>query len=231
MRINLVKNDMAGHAPGQQGKLLKGPEIRRRESITRRAHMGQFQMAVHRRPAMPRHMLDHGKNSGFQHFLRHHGAQTGDDHRIIGKGAIADGRNRFLKPEIKTRRAIHRDARRLQIRGNQTGGQAQRLDGEGRIAAMQITKKAEGPRLEPVGRAQALHPPAFLINENGDIGPIRHLPQLRRQRGELRRALHIAGKKDEAEGLFSGEEVSLRRRQMKPFKAEDNSAKRRRIIR
>ena len=96
---------------------------------------------------------------------------------------------------------------------------------------MQITEKTKGARLEPVGCAQALHPPAFLINKNGDIGPARHLPQLRRQRGELRRAFNIAGKKDEAEGLFSGEEVSLRRCQMKPFKAKDDRPERPRIIR
>src|SRR4051812_35361414 len=56
--IDRIEQEVARHAPGKVRKQPEGEEIRAFELVTRRRYARQGDMAVDRRPAMPRHVLD-----------------------------------------------------------------------------------------------------------------------------------------------------------------------------
>ena len=70
------------------------------------------------------------------------------------------------------------------------------------------------------GGAQPLHPPAFLIDQNGRITADRR-PQIPRQPAQLFRRFHIAGKEDKAERIGIAEKRALIGQQLWPGTAED----------
>ncbi|MNV77985.1 hypothetical protein D3C71_1714500 [compost metagenome] len=68
--------------------------------------------------------------------------------------------------------------------------------------------------LGPVRRAEALHPTAFLIDQDGGVGAPHAVAQIVNQRLHLGLGVHVAAEQDEAPGLGLSEEGALLRRQL-----------------
>src|SRR5690606_31959842 len=73
----------------------------------------------------------------------------------------------------------------------------------------------------PVRRLEPRHPPAFLVDQDGDVGAAGDFPHLVRQRPHLLGRVHVALEEDEPPRARVAEEGPLLRRQRQALAAED----------
>lgn len=72
-----------------------------------------------------------------------------------------------------------------------------------------------------MGRLQALHPAAFLIDQDRRVGAADRIAQGGRQAADPIRGLAVALKQDEAERVRIAEEAALVGLELRPLQAED----------
>lgn len=63
-----------------------------------------------------------------------------------------------------------------------------------------------------MGRTQALHPPAFLVDQHRRVIPTDAVTQLAHQIPHLIGSIHVAGEQDEAQRIDAGEKNAVRPR-------------------
>src|SRR5271170_476573 len=118
--VNRRIEDVRAHRHRQVIQRRKGRKIAF-EGITRGVDNGQLVMAVGARPAMPRHVLDNGRDAAREKPLGDRSTHRGDALWLRREGPAADGGVGFRPGDIEYRRTIDGDPNFGQIESDKPG--------------------------------------------------------------------------------------------------------------
>ncbi|MNT44161.1 hypothetical protein D3C72_1806780 [compost metagenome] len=114
---------------------------------------------------------------------------------------------------VQHRHAVDGDAQFAQVVGHQPRTQTHQFARRHRVVdGLQVGRARR--ILGPVRRAEALHPAAFLIDQDRGVGAAHAVAQVVNQRLNLIRTVHVAAEQDEAPGFGLGVEGALLRGQL-----------------
>ncbi|GGB54293.1 hypothetical protein GCM10011316_27930 [Roseibium aquae] len=145
-------------------------------------------MAVDPRPSVSGKMLDHRQNAAGHQAIRHAQPEIGDDLRVGRKGTVPDRVNGIGKKQVQTRQAINRDTKIKQDLSNQVRPEAGGVPAGGRILFIEPRICLLRRKDWPMGWAEALNPPPFLIDQDGGIRPAHRIAI------SPHKILHLAGR-------------------------------------
>ena len=177
----------------------KGREIAL-ELAARGVDDGQFVMAVHARPAMPRHVLDDRRDPAREQPLGDRSAHRRDAFGPRRESPRADRRMHALARDIEHRRAVDRDADFDEIVSDEARNQTRRGLGLGRLQT-RLYRGRSGIRA-PMRRRHSLDPAALLIDQHRRVGAADAVPERPRQRTHLIAVADVALEENQAPGVF-----------------------------
>jgi len=166
---------------------------------------------------MTGHVLEHRQHAARQQAI---GGRTGVSHHridVFAKTAVAQERMRLPARDVTGRRAIAVDAD-----GAQLGRLKPRAQPNPPRTAQKRILKRRRP-VAPMGRPQALHPPALLIDKDRRIPP-QGRAQIGGQAGKLRGIFDIAGKQDQPPRVGRAQKGRFIGAQHRPLDAQNRGA-------
>ena len=132
---------------------------------------------------MARDVLDHRHHAAGEQPLRLRPRHLGDAAGLGGKRAVADHLVRPWRGHVRHRRAIDVDPERHEVVGDQPRTEP-RVVWRGVRLSRRIAP--------PLRWSQPLHPTAFLIDQDGSVGPADGVAKIVHQPTHLVRALDVA---------------------------------------
>ena len=207
--IQRAIDHMGSHGGGQISIHPERVKINGPQFLRIGGHHRQFKVTVSKSAPMARNMFHHRHNGpGHQPFCgstpqRRHTLRAG------GIGTIANDIRAARHRHIQHRQAIHSDANVAQIGGHKLRCQMHKLCAF-LFGQMGKSFKAGGGGIgRPMRRPHALHPPAFLIDQDGGIRATHLSAEGRGQCTHLLGSVNIAFEQDQSPGLLSGHKRTL----------------------
>ena len=205
MRIEGCVDHMGAHRHRQVGQGAEGHEIVRGQANALGLDHGQVLVAIAGGATVTGNVLDHRKDPAFHQPFSHRPSESDDNVRIGAVGAIADDVMSSRHRHVEDGRAIDVDSHRGEIMRHEPRAEAR----HGGARSIEAAETGAGRIRRPVRRSHALHPSAFLVDQNRRIGPARRSAQRIGQRPHLVRRADIALEQDEAPGLRVAKERGL----------------------
>src|SRR5690625_185910 len=157
---------------------------------------------------MARQMLDDRQDAARKQRLADHPAPAGDLIGIMPKSPAADDLVAAGRRDIEQRCAVHINTDSMKLAGNDAIAEPESLTGARLgllVTRVMIEQRGDIAPALPMRRAEPLHAPALLIDENGRIPPDR-FAEFGRQPRKLIRINDIPCEKDEAPRIGLAEE-------------------------
>ena len=203
--VDIGIDHMRRHCDGQARHGLKRQEIRHVQRLFLGLHDRQFQMAVRRRAAMTRNVLDDRQNAAVHQPRGRSPRDVGDPHHVIAVAAVREDLMRVGAHEVQHRGAVPVDPDGAQFVRDDPVAQIHRLGG---LALGQLHLLQRWQPVAPVGRSHPGDAASFLIDE--DRGVAAHgLAQFGGQPRDLLRVFDIAREQDETPRVRIAKEVAF----------------------
>ena len=164
----------------------------------------QLVMAIHARPAMPRHVLDDGRDPARKKPFGDRPAHRRDAFGPRRERPRADGRMHALIGDIEHRRAVDGDSDFDEIMSDEASDQTRRGLGLGRLQARFYRGRSRVRT--PMRRRHALDPAALLIDQHRRVSAANAFPERPRQRTHLIPVGDVALEEDQAPRVFATQE-------------------------
>ncbi len=164
----------------------------------------QLVMAVHARPAMPRHVLDDGRDPARKKPFGDRPAHRRDAFGSRGEGPRADRRMHALVGDIEDRRAVDGDSDFDEIMSDEASDKTRRGLGLGWLKTCLYRGRCRVRT--PMRRRHSLDPAALLIDQYGRVSAANAFPERPRQLTHLIAVGDVALEEDKAPGIFATQE-------------------------
>src|SRR6185312_8520893 len=136
-------------------------------------------------------------------------------------GAVANDPVSLRMTKIGDRQAVGGDPKCQKLLRDQAGAKLRRRAALDRIAGIDRAEGSRGRKVRPLRRAEPLHAPALLIDEDRRFVVSGESAKFLSQSSDLRWAFTVALEKDEAPRLHRREELPLGRVQPRTGAADD----------
>ena len=191
---------MRGHRHRQVGERPERREVRRQRRARPPSPRGSVEVAVERRPPLPRHVLHHRQHAAGQQPLGHRRGRSPPPRpgRRRSSGCASTGVGRRAAPGRAPARSSTSMPDRAQLARDQPVAQVHRPRPQPRPGSRAHSSSAGAHSRQAGARSRATRPPSWSISTGASRPTLsRSSPVSRR---ELLRALDVAGEEDEAPG-------------------------------
>ena len=169
-RIDRGVDDMRRHRHRQVGERLERREIVAAQLLERRVDLRQLVMRIGEGAAVAGNVLHHRQHAAGHQPFRRGAAHRGDRLGILAVGARADHVAGALDRHVEHRQAIDVDAEAQEVEGVQPRHQPGGAQAGLAVGAVERAERGARRVVRRDRRTQALHPAAFLVDEDRRVG-------------------------------------------------------------